>query len=189
MSIWRTKPLSRWFEEAGIPKRGFIMLQRALLLSVSLIVAACAPYGGSGLRPGEARLEDVYLTMGQPAMRWQDPDGSLQLAYPRGPAGFDTFMVGLGSNGKLRYIENVLDVQHLANIRAGMCKEEVLRILGPSDANCTVYFKARDELVWDWRYRSISGEPTRMMVLFDNTSGRVRSTMIQPEPKGLLGGC
>ena len=165
------------------------MLRRALLLSSSLVVAACASYGGSGLKAGEAGLEDVYLTMGQPAMRWQDPDGSLQLAYPRGPAGFDTFMVGLGSNGKLRYIENVLDVQHLANIRAGMSKEEVLRILGPSDANCTVYFKARDELVWDWRYRSISGEPTRMMVLFDNTSGRVRSTMIQPEPKGLLGGC
>jgi hypothetical protein len=165
------------------------MLQRALLLSSLLIVAGCASYGGSSLTPGEALLEDVHATMGLPAMRWQDPDGSLQLAYSRGPLGFDTFMVRLGPNGKLRNIENVLDKQHLANVRPGMHKEDVLRILGPSDANCTVHFKARDELVWDWRYRSIAGEAARMMVLFDATSGRVRSTMTKPEPGGLLGGC
>ena len=165
------------------------MLQRALLLFSALIVGACASYGGSRLEPGTARLEDVYLTMGQPALSWQDSDGSLQLAYPRGPAGFDTFMVRLGADGKVQSIESVLDVQHLADIRAGMSREEVLRILGPSDANCTVYFEARDELVWDWRYRSISGEPRRMMVLFDSASGRVRSTMTQPERKGLGGGC
>ncbi|MDO8264060.1 MAG: hypothetical protein Q7T21_12690, partial [Gallionella sp.] len=120
-------------------------------------------------------------TMGQPAMRWQDPDGSRQLAYPRGPAGFDTFMVRLGPNGKLQTIENVLDEQQLANVRAGMGKEEVLRMFGPPDVNATAYFKARDELVWDWRYRGISNQPWRMMVLFDATSGKVRSTMARPE--------
>lgn len=130
---------------------------------------------------GEAGPEDVYATMGQPAMRWQDPDGTQQLAYPRGPAGFHTFMVRLGPNGKMQSIENVLDEEHLATIRAGMSKEEVLRVLGPSDARLTVHFKTRDELVWDWRYRAISGEVMRMMVLFDATSGKVRSTMVLPE--------
>lgn len=157
------------------------MLQRALLLLASLIVAACASYDGRGLKMGEAGLEDVYATMGQPAMQWQDPDRSQQLAYPRGPAGFHTFMVRLGSNGKVQSIENVLDERHLATISAGMTKEEVLRILGPSDTRLTVYFKARDELVWDWRYRAHSGEIMRMMVLFDAASGKVRSTMVLPE--------
>ena len=157
------------------------MLRIALVLSASLIVAACASYSGSGLKPGEASLEDVYLTMGQPSMRWQDPDGSQQLAYPRGPAGFDTFMVRLRADRKVQSIENVLDAEHLAKIRVGMSKEEVLRILGPSDPNLTVYFKARDELVWDWRYRAVANEPWRMMVLFDATSGTVRSTMVKPE--------
>jgi hypothetical protein len=162
------------------------MLQKALLLSCSLIVAACASYGGSGLKPGEARLEDVQQTMGLPALRWQDPDGSQQLAYPRGPMGFDTFMVRLGPDGKLRSIENVLDERHLAAVRPGMSKEEVLRVLGPSDVNATVYFKARDELVWDWRYyASGTYEPMRLMVLFDTTSGTVRSTMVKPEFAGL----
>ncbi len=62
-----------------------------------------------------------------------------------------------------------------------MSKEDVLRALGPSDTRLTVYFKARDELVWDWRYRAHSGEIMRMMVLFDATSGKVRSTMVQRE--------
>jgi hypothetical protein len=157
------------------------MWQRLLLLWSSLIVAACASYSGSSLKPGEARLEDVQATMGPPAMQWQNPDGSRQLAYPRGPAGFDTFMVRLDSNGKLHTIENVLDEAHLATVRPGMSREEVLRILGPSDANATAYFKARDELAWDWRYRGISSEPWRMIVLFDATTGKVRSTMVRPE--------
>lgn len=152
-----------------------------LLLAASLLVAACASYDGRGLTPGEASLEEVQATMGQPAMDWLDSDGSRQLAYPRGPAGFHTFMVRLGPNGKLQSIENVLDERHLATIRAGMSKEDVLRILGPSDTRLTVVFKARDELVWDWRYRAASGEYMRMLVLFDATSGTVRSTMVQRE--------
>ncbi len=158
------------------------MLPRVLLLSAALIFTACAPYGGGGLKPGEAGLEEVLATMGQPAMRWQDADGSQLLAYPRGPAGFDTFMVRLGLDGKLKHIESVLDVQHLASIRAGMSKDDVLRILGPPDANLTAYFKDRDELVWDWRYLGVGNEPWRMIVMFDATSGKVRSTMIQREP-------
>jgi hypothetical protein len=156
------------------------MWHRALILFSSLIVSACTSYSGSGLKPGEARLEDVHATMGPPALHWQDADGSRQLAYPRGPAGFDTFMVRLGPNGKLLSIENVLDEQHLATVRAGMSKEDVLRILGPSDANANAYFEARDELAWDWRFR-VFNEPWRMIVLFDSTSGKVRSTMIRPE--------
>ena len=157
------------------------MLRRVLLLLSSLLLAACASYDGRGLKPGAASLEDVHALMGQPALHWQDPDGSRQLAYPRGPAGMDTFMVRLGPNGKLQSIENVLDEEHLATVRAGMSKEQVLRVLGPPDANLTVYFKARDELAWDWRYRTSFNEPWRMMVLFDATAGTVRSTMVRPE--------
>ena len=159
------------------------------LLSLLSLLGACAAYSGSGLQPGVTRLAEVEQSMGQPALRWHNADGSQQLAYPRGPAGFDTFMVSLGPDGRLQSIENVLDARHLERIRPGMNQEQVLRTLGPPDRDCTVYFKARDELVWDWRFRAVSGEASRMLVLFDNSAGTVRSTMVLPERKGLLGGC
>src|SRR5512140_3871833 len=104
---------------------------RLIVLLVSLALAACASYSGAGLRPGEARLDDVVRVMGQPAMRWQEPDGSVQLAYPRGPEGFHTFMVKLGPDGRLQSTLNVLDAAGVAKIRPGMTQEQVLRVLGP----------------------------------------------------------
>jgi hypothetical protein len=152
-----------------------------IALLSSILLAACASYSGSGLKPGEARLDDVQALMGAPAMRWQDADGSVQLAYPRGPVGYHTFMVKLGPDGRLQSIVNVLEPESFARIRPGLTKDEVLRVLGPPDYSLTVYFKARDELVWDWRFCPDSRAPARFQVLFDNTSAKVRSTMAQAE--------
>ena len=150
-------------------------------LLATMLLVACASYSGSGLKPGEARLGDVQGLMGPPAMRWQEPDGSVQLTYPRGPAGFHTFMVKLGPDGRLQGIADVLEEKSFARIRAGVTKDEVLRVLGPPDYSRSVYFKARDELVWDWRFCQLYGNSARFLVLFDGASGTVRSTMIQSE--------
>lgn len=161
-----------------------------IALLASVLLAACASYGGSGLKPGEARLEDVQSLMGPPAMRWQEADGSIQLAYPRGPLGYHTFMVKLGPDGRLQSIVNVLEEDGFAQIHAGLSKEQVLRVLGPPDYSHTVYFKARDELVWDWRFCSVFGTPSRFQVLFDGTSGAVRTAMSQVEMRNRgAGGC
>lgn len=122
--------------------------------------------------------------MGPPALRWQAADGAVQPAYPRGPFGFHTYMVSLGPDGRLQSIANVLDEESFAGIRAGMTKEQVLRVLGTPDHSRSVYFKARDELVWDWRYCQIFGGPAHFLVLFDGTSGAVRSTMTLAEISG-----
>jgi hypothetical protein len=74
---------------------------RAFLVCVALTLGACAGYGGSNLRPGDSTLSDVIASMGVPAMRWKDPDGREQLAYPRGPAATQTFMVFVGPSGRL----------------------------------------------------------------------------------------
>ena len=152
-------------------------MKRWLVILASLLLAACASYGGSGLKPGEAGLADVLRVMGQPAMRWQDQDGSLQLSYPRGPLGFHSYMALIGPDSKLQGIDNVMDPKAFARIRAGMAKDQVLRILGPSEPAWTVYFKARDELVWEWRYCDEWNDAARFDVLFDASKGTVRSTM------------
>jgi hypothetical protein len=160
-------------------------------LFASVLLAACASYSGRGLKPGEATLAEVQAVMGPPAMSWQDADGSVQLAYPRGPLGYHTFMVKLGPDGRLQSISNVLEEEGFAKIHAGLTKEQVLRILGPPDYSRTVYFKARDELVWDWRFCSVFGTPWRFQVLFDATAGTVRSAISQLEvrPWGSVGHC
>lgn len=157
-------------------------------LLVALLVAAalsgCASYRGTGLKPGIASLPDVVAVMGEPAERWQHGDGSVQLAYPRGPEGTHTFMVHLGSDGRLKRIENVLDGGHFAKIRAGNDQASVLRLIGPPVNTWTAYFAARDELAWEWLYCDGANMQARFNVLFDGKTKRVRSTMSRPDYRG-----
>ena len=71
-------------------------IQKISVLIFVLTMTACASYGGRGLQPGVANVSDVITSMGEPAMRWRDADGSQQLAYPRGPAGVHTYMAFFG---------------------------------------------------------------------------------------------
>jgi len=155
---------------------------------MALLLAGCASYDGRGLAPGKAQLADVVQAMGEPARRWQDPDGALQFAYPHGPMGMHTYMVFLGPDGRLVRIANVLATESFAKVREGMSKAQVERQLGPSAAGWTVYFPRRDELVWEWRYCNDWSEIARFMVLFDATKETVRSTMSLTEAQlGLCG--
>lgn len=142
-----------------------------------VVLAGCAAYGGHGLKPGEATLDDVLRTMGRPVVQWENPDGSRQLSYPRGPAGYHSFMVYVGPDGRLQRIENVMDMRSFAKIQAGQSQAEVVRILGPSVPAWTAYFPARRELVWEWRYCDDWSSGARFDVLFDGDTGKVRSTL------------
>ena len=79
----------------------------------------------------------------------------------------------------------VQDGQHVevgTRLTAGnIDPKNVLRILGPSYPGWTIYYKARDELVWEWRYCDVWSEPARFNVLFDGSSGKVRSTLSRTE--------
>jgi hypothetical protein len=153
------------------------------------LLGACAAYDGIGLRAGAARVEDVERVMGQPAIRWTEADGGQTLAYPRGPMGFQTYFVRSDALGNVLSRENVLDALHFSRIQAGMTPDEVVRLLGPSVSEWTVYFKARDELVWEWRYCDDWNEPARFNVLFDGSSRQVRSTFASPESaRGVFAG-
>ncbi|MFA5170837.1 MAG: outer membrane protein assembly factor BamE [Sulfuriferula sp.] len=153
-----------------------------------LLLSACASYSGRGLEPGTAGYDDVIRVMGQPAMRWQNADGSSQLAYPRGPMGVQTFMAVIAADGKLKSLKNVLDAKHFAQIQPGMTKDQVLRILGPSEPSWTTYYARRDELVWEWRYCNELRQLSRFDVLFDGSKGIVRSSMGMTESqRGLCG--
>lgn len=159
-----------------------------LLIGCSLLLAACASYDGRGLRPGIDGRDSVQATMGAPAMRWPQDDGGELWAYPRGPAGTQTFMVHLGADGKLQRVEKVLDMTHFARIRTGIDdKDSVQRLIGPPNPAWSVYFEARDELAWEWLFCDDWGLMARFGVLFDGSSGKVRSTFQRPELRGVDG--
>ena len=164
---------------------------RGLSILGALIVAGCAGYDGSDLKPGVSMRPEVIVSMGRPAMDWKNPDGSEQLAYPRGPAGTQTFMVHLGPDGKLQRVEKVLDGSQFHRIQPGMSKDEVLRILGPSAASSTQFYARRNELAWSWLFCSNNAEEF-FDVMFDDATGIVRSTGRHPNmvgPDGIQPSC
>lgn len=160
-------------------------MKRWMYIFPALLLSACAAYSGYGLKPGVDRAEDVLRIMGEPAMRWQNKDGTAQFAYPRGPMGYQTYMVFVAADGTLHAIHNVLNEKDLARIRSGMSQDEVLQILGPSFAGWTNYSKERNELSWEWRYCDAWNEAARFRVLFDHDKATVRTTFSQTE--ALLG--
>ena len=146
-------------------------------LALLLGIAASGCAGPGSLVPGQSSLPDVKQTMGQPALDWRDAEGWAHLAYPTGPMGYQTWMVLIDPAGKVSRVENVLDETHFAAIKRGMTQEQVLRLLGPPYPAWTMYFRARDELAWEWRYCDLWRAASRFDVLFDNTLGTVRSTL------------
>ena len=152
-----------------------------LLLATIALISGCAGYSGSGLKPGIATITDVESSMGQPALAWKNTQGQVvQLAYPRGPAGYVTFMAFFSDAGKLDKIEQVLDERHFALIKTGATKEEVLRIIGPyRDTNV---FSARDELDWNYGYCSQNLQRMAYSVMFDTKTGLVTGGQTNPDP-------
>lgn len=152
-----------------------------LLLAAFALISGCAGYSGSGLKPGIATVTDVESSMGQPALAWKNTQGQVvQLAYPRGPAGYVTFMAFFSDAGKLDKIEQVLDERHFALIKTGATKEEVLRIIGPyRDTNV---FSARDELDWNYGYCSQNLQRMAYSVMFDTKTGLVTGGQTNPDP-------
>jgi hypothetical protein len=144
-------------------------------LVLALFLGASAPYSAYGIEPGVSGQGDVLSVMWQPAVQQQVLYE--EVAFARGSRGYFSFGIHIGLGGRLRPVEEALDEKIFTRIQAGMTKEEVLRILGPSDPWGTNYFKARDELAWEWPYCDLWREEAYFIVLFDGTRGIVRSTM------------
>ena len=96
-----------------------------------------------------------------------------------------TFMAYIAPNGRLERIEKALVPENFARIVHGKSNQaDVLRLLGPSYPGWTAYFKARDELVWEWRICDGIGQQAKFDVLFDATTGIVRSSYQRPDLVG-----
>jgi hypothetical protein len=147
------------------------------LLCLVAVAMACGCAGPGSLTPAMSTQSDVRRVMGEPALTWPDAEGWTRLVYPRGPMGYQTWVVLVDPAGKVGGAENVLDEAHFALIKPGMTQEQVLHVLGPPQPAWTTYFPRRDELAWEWRYCDDWHAASRFDVLFDASLGTVRSAL------------
>jgi len=135
------------------------------LFAAAVLCGGCASYSGSSLQPGVSTEGEVRSVMGAPAVEFANGDGSRQLAYPRGPLGTQTFMVDVGSDGKLIAVRGVLRDEIFFQVKPGMTRDEILRLIGPPGE--TMEFKNLNQVAWDYRYTDTWGYTAILSVMFD----------------------
>lgn len=156
-------------EEMGWKAR----LLGGLLAAASL--AGCDYVAQKELQPGVSTAEDVRRMMGKPEMIWEEEDGSQVLEYVRGPAGNETYMVGIDPQGRYLGMKNVLVQETFDRVRPGMSRDDVRRLLGkPGEIE---RYALKQEVVWSWRFTGPYNRPDMFNVHFD-PEGRVRTTSV-----------
>lgn len=153
---------------------------------VSLLLAACQKIGLNNefaitrLKIGETTREQVRERVGKPDLVRDASDGSQLWEFPFGPEGSHTYMLRFDGNGVLREVQQVLSRDIFSQIKPGMRKEEVRRLLGRP--RTTVVYALSQQEVWDWRFQDTSTTQLLFVVTFD-AQGIVIKTgeMMPPE--------
>jgi hypothetical protein len=143
---------------------------------LALLLASCTSYDGGSLRPGVSTEAELRQAMGQPALELPNPDGSRDLAYPRGPLGVQTYMAHVSRDGIVQSVRQVLTDGVFNAIQPGMTGEEVLHLIGPPREKMS--FARSATVAWDYKYRDDWGYDAIFSVTLD-ADGRVVSKISQ----------
>lgn len=141
------------------------MRKPLLFLAAALLAAGCASYDGHSLRPGVSTEAEVRGVMGPPAAEFPNPDGSRSLAYPRGPLGTQTYMADVGPDGRVLGVRAALNDDTFHQIRPGMTRDEVLRLIGPPGD--VMSFARLEQVSWEYRFVDTWGYRAYFSVNFD----------------------
>lgn len=122
------------------------------LLAVAALggLCACASLQPPLARPGQTEAE-VLATMGAPTGRYALDSGEQRIEYAKGPYGRETWMVDLDAAGRVKSVEQVLTPQRFAQVRHGMSRDALLRLLGRPADRAGEYMNRQ---TWSWRYET-----------------------------------
>ena len=115
-----------------------------------LPLMACDPQRIKELEEGVSTEADVRARFGQPENVWDGPNGERIFEYNRQPAGHQNYMIGIGPDGKMTGLRQVLNPGNFAKVQPGMMMEDVRKLLG-KPAKKTPY-PLKNEIAWDWRF-------------------------------------
>lgn len=116
---------------------------------VAAVLAGCA-LGTPTVQPGQSEAE-VLAAMGAPTGRYTLPQGGQRLEYATGPNGRVTWMVDLDAGGRVTGLAQVLQERYFAQVRDGMSREDLLRLLG-RPAERAGEWQHRE--TWSWRFET-----------------------------------
>ncbi|MFK7962707.1 MAG: outer membrane protein assembly factor BamE [Burkholderiaceae bacterium] len=149
-------------------------------LFVLLMLSGCDYYASKTLKPGVSTESDVRALMGRPELIWAENDGTRVLEYPRAPAGHETYMVTIGPDGKFVSMENMLTEARFEQVKAGMNRDQVRRMLGkPSEIE---FFTLSRQEVWSFKHIGSMADSDMFNVHFD-MSGIVQKLSVTRDPQ------
>ena len=154
------------------------------------LICLCAGLAGCD-RDRIARLEeglsteaDVRQQFGEPVTITVQADGSRMMEYPRQPEGWTNYFIGIGADGKMNSLRQVLTEANFAKVEPGMDRLQVRALLGrPAKEQV---FALKQEEVWDWRFKP-QQESRLFSVTFDS-AGQVLRTAFGDDPRETAGG-
>ncbi len=131
------------------------------------------------LEEGVSTEADVRREFGTPAAVFDEPGGARTLDYPRQPEGVTNYLVGIGADGVMTSLRQVLRPASFARVTPGMTKEAVRRLLGKPGRTAKYALKRQEEWVWRWADDATTKE---FGVVFD-ADGRVVSSAVGEDTK------
>jgi len=94
---------------------------------LALALAGCRDSSGRGLVPGQSSAEEVEALMAPRADTRQGPGGETVRYYSRLPYAGETYAARIGSDGKLRALEQRLTDENVAKLRPGVSRADEVR--------------------------------------------------------------
>lgn len=135
-------------------------MRRALALSQTLLLAACASFDGRGLVVGKSTAAEAEALMGPPAQTLPLPDGGRALYFSRMPEGRHVFQATVDAQGVIRAFEQKLTRLNLFTILQDQwTKDDVLKLFGPPGRRGRL---DRLEREW-WEYKWLDYQDYRIL--------------------------
>jgi len=148
-----------------------------LLLAIAAL-AGCA--GPRAMVPGQSTVVEMRAKVGTPTDIRFDRNGDELWEYATGPMGYETYLVRIGTDGKVKEVTQMLTEDQMMKLVPGtMTKADARNLLGrPSDQTFTA-----SGTVWSWRFMKFGVQPGYLTVRF-NPDNTVMDRIVILDPSG-----